>query len=680
MVPRSLQRATWVLCLLTILFSASIVNSQGLPPGDTPPPTWFDRLASAEEENLFPDANYLIVYENAVNRVKETGVTYVDHTILYQVNNEDGARALAVLNWHYDPQSSFVDVQAVTILRDGEEISVPVDAVLDLPAPQRAIYWNDRVQLLQLPRLQPGDGVLVEVQRMGYTYALLEQGTAGGSGGAQRPDESRFVPPDSGQYFDIVLFNANVPMLEKRYTLVLPASKRLQSEVYNGTLYASTHYTPDSTYYSWWNFDIPPRIHEQRQPGESDFAPKVVMATAESWEAKSRWFFHANDNQFNSTPEIQAKVDEILSALPRNATQEEKAEALLHWVAQNIRYSGQTMGEGEGFTLHPGEMIFEQRSGVCKDIAGMLITMFRAAGFESNPAMTMAGSRIELVPADQFNHCVTALRNEDGEWVMYDPTWVPYNNDIWSKLETEQHYLVGSPEGEFLSQIPYSPPEESPLHITHTATMDEEGNLSGTFRFEGGGALDSRLRRVANYTRKRELRSSIEHMLEPLGQQVELGDITHRPVDNFDGDMWLEITYTIPDYALSVNGVLEFHSPASQVLNRHVYLFRAANYDWEDERETDVFLYYTQLLDCTEQITLPRRYTVADLPSSDEIDETYAYFHATSELNRRVLTVNQRAEVRRRQIPPEGFQGFRSAIQAHWDWADVIFRAEGGAR
>ena len=55
------------------------------------------------------------------------------------------------------------------------------------------------------------------------------------------------------------------------------------------------------------------------------------------------------------------------------ATDDRKAEVLVHWVAQNIRYSGQTMGEGEGFTLHPANMIFEQRSGVCKDIAGMLI-------------------------------------------------------------------------------------------------------------------------------------------------------------------------------------------------------------------------------------------------------------------------------------------------------------------
>ncbi|MBK7048165.1 MAG: transglutaminase domain-containing protein [bacterium] len=116
-----------------------------------------------------------------------------------------------------------------------------------------------------------------------------------------------------------------------------------------------------------------------------------------------------NRNQFEVTPEIQAKVDEVLAAArATNADDARKAEVLVHWVAQNIRYSGQTMGQGEGFTLHPGNMIFEQRSGVCKDIAGMLITMMRAAGLDSYAAMTMAGSRIDQVPADQFNHCVTA--------------------------------------------------------------------------------------------------------------------------------------------------------------------------------------------------------------------------------------------------------------------------------
>ncbi len=291
-----------------------------------------------------------------------------------------------------------------------------------------------------------------------------------------------------GEYFDIVLFADEVPIVEKRYVLVLPAGKRLHSEIYNGPLYSGTSYDEEATEYAWWGLDLPARVHEPSQPDGSDIVAKVVMATVESWEAKSRWFFDVNRNQFEVTQEIDAKVDEILrDAGVSNASDERKAETLVHWVAQNIRYSGQTMGEGEGFTLHPGSMIFEQRSGVCKDIAGMLITMMRAADLPSFAAMTMAGSRIEDVPADQFNHCVCALRRDDGTFEMYDPTWVPYNNDIWSLLETEQHYLVGTPEGESLSRIRYSPPEESPLRISHEAKLGDDGTLEGTFKLAGFG-------------------------------------------------------------------------------------------------------------------------------------------------------------------------------------------------
>lgn len=56
---------------------------------------------------------------------------------------------------------------------------------------------------------------------------------------------------------------------------------------------------------------------------------------------------------------------------------------LTHWVADNIRYSGISMGKGEGFTLHNLKMNYTDRCGVCKDIAGTLIAFLRMAGFEA---------------------------------------------------------------------------------------------------------------------------------------------------------------------------------------------------------------------------------------------------------------------------------------------------------
>ena len=649
-------------------------------PGDRPPPTSESRLAAAGVATDHAGFDHLLVYDETVNHVDARGVTETRMTVLYKVLTPAGCLGLSALRWGYDPQSAEVDVREVTILREGKRIAVTVADVLDLPAPQDMIYWSDRVKLLQLPRLEVGDGIEVLVHRKGFSYALLDPAagrTEGGGGGGSDDDDDRFIPPMPGEYFDIVLFQADVPTVEKRYELHLPANKRLHSQIYGRPLYASTSYDAEQNVYAWWGYDLPAAPHELRMPDAPDVVAKVVIATAESWEAKSRWFFGVNESQFASNDEIDAAVARILQeAGVAEGSDEEKAEALLHWVAQEIRYSGQTMGKGEGFTLHPADMIYEQRSGVCKDIAGMLIAMLRAADIPAYGAMTMAGSRIESVPADQFNHCVVARQAADGSFVMYDPTWVPYNHDIWSKLETEQHYLVGTAEGQTLSQIPYSPPEESPLRVRHEAKLAADGTLEGTMRFEGTGAMDSRLRRIVYSTPIDRLDERFAEILTPAFPAIEGVSVKHRATRDFSGDMWIEVVYRAPGFAMTVGNGLELTSPALAALVEDVYLFRAAQTAWGVERDVDILLYYTQLLDIEETIHLPAGFTPADLPASKEVDETYAYFKGHTTAKGDALVIHSKAEVRRRQIPPDGFAGFTAAMKEAKSWSKTSLRME----
>ncbi|NQT34447.1 DUF3857 domain-containing transglutaminase family protein [bacterium] len=561
-------------------------------------------------------------------------------------------------------------IEEVNIVRDDEKIPVDVDDVLDLPAPQSAIYWGNRIKSLQLPRLKVGDGIEVIGFRKGFTYALLTD---------EPPPDENYIPPMPGEYFDIVRFEANVPIVEKRYELTFPKGKRLHSQVYNGTLYSRTSYSADSTIYAWWALDVPARRYERYRPGANDIVTKVVMSSAEDWEAKSRWFFQINENQFTVTPEIQAKVDEILKeAGVAKGSEDEKAAVLLHWVAQNIRYSGQTMGKGEGYTLHSGEMIFQQRSGVCKDIASMLVVMMRAAGMDSYAAMTMAGSRVEDMPADQFNHSVVALRKDNGSFVMYDPTWAPFYKDIWSKLETEQHFVIGTRRGEDLSSIPYSPPEESPLYVVSEVEIDNHGNLEGTLELRGDGAMDSRLRRIVSGHRRSELKAFIAGLLQPVSDRIEGITVKHGELLDFSRGMWIKIQYRISEYAMPVDTGLEFRSPMMQVTVNNRYLLRPGDYEWEDERSKDVFLYYTQLLSGEERIGLPGGYTLVEPPKAEEIDETYAYFNAGSEMKGNTLKIEQTIEIRRRQIPPDGYEGFRDAVNGAGNYAKTLFRVEKG--
>lgn len=673
------MKTTICFMLLLIMAVGSLAQTEQsqvtLPPGDNPPPTVFDRISKAGNAEDFDSAAYVIVYDSTENRVNDQGVTRTNSYILYKVLTEDGCKTLSVISQGYEPLSSFVEFREINIVRGDSLISVSLDGVLDLPAPQYGIYWGDRSKMLQLPRLHVGDGIEVRFFRKGYSYALLDPS-------GEEPDDERYIPPMPGQYFEIVLFEASVPIVEKKHVLKLPADKRLHSQIYNGPMYSSTSYTADTTTYSWWIKDVPAHERQRYSPDRSDLVAKVVMATVESWEAKSRWFFEINESQFEVTDAIQAKVDEILAdAGVTNGTDEAKAFELVHWVAQNIRYSGQTMGEGEGYTLHSGAMIFEQRSGVCKDIAGMLITMMRAANLDSYGAMTMAGSRIDEVPADQFNHCVVALRKSDGSFEMYDPTWVPFDKDIWSKLETEQHYLIGSPEGEPLDRIAFSPAEESPLHVINIGEILADGSLEATLELRADGAMDRYLRRIITWYPLHHMEPFLAEMLSAVSDRVEILSYEHGDVHDFDNGMWWKISYRIPELALPVDGGYEFRSPLMQITTNSGILFRPTTFDWPEEREDDVFFYFTQFLDGSETLKLPKGYKIDEPPESKKIDETYAYFKGESEMSGRDLLIKQAVKIRRRQIPPDGYEGFRKAIEEVKEYAGTIFRAEkGGAK
>jgi transglutaminase-like putative cysteine protease len=664
-------------CLLRAILFLSLVVSAGaqtdrlLPPGDKPPLTVFDRIREAGTVDDHEDAAYIIVYDSLTNRISDPGVSYITGYMLYKVLTDEGARELSVLNWRYEPLTNYIDIIEVNIIRGDSVIPVSAGSTIDIPSPQSGIYWNDRLKMIQLPRLHIGDGIEIETYKKGYSYALLNNGK-------NEADDEKYIPPMPGEYFDIVVFEATAPIVRKKYVLQMPSDKRLHSQVYNGPVFSGTTYKADTTIYYWWAENVPAWEPQQYRPDSTDILTKVVMATVESWEAKSRWFFDINESQFEFTDAIKAKVDEIFAqAGVTNGTEEEKAFELVHWVAQNIRYSGQTMGEGEGFTLHSGEMIFEQRSGVCKDIAGMLITMMRAAGMDSYGAMTMAGSRIDEVPADQFNHCVVALKKPDGRFVMYDPTWVPYDNDIWSLLEAEQHYLIGTPEGQSLSRIRYSPPEESPLKVKNRGRLLADGSFEGVMELHSDGAVDGYLRGMLYWYPLPETENTLTRIFRHAGEQVEILKYEHGDILDFHTPMWWKINYRIPDYALKVDDGWEFRSPMMQIIANNRILFRAA-YGWPEERTDDVFLYYTELIDAEETIKLPGNFGVTDPAQSKEIDETYAFFKGEAEMAGNEFKITHKIELRRRQIPPDGYEGFRKTVEETRDYAKTVFRAVKG--
>ncbi|MBM3319564.1 MAG: DUF3857 domain-containing protein [Candidatus Eisenbacteria bacterium] len=642
-----MRHLAWILLLS---FSPALAAID--PPSVLDPEEAIALLAGADASR-YAGNDRVVVFDRTEVDVEETGLSHrYDHRLV-KVLDWSGARAQATLRFDYDPASNIVEILAVRIHRaDSTIVDIDPASVVDATAPAHLIYWGGRMRVLGVGALEPGDGVETITYKKGFQIAYLDAET----------EDERYIPPMRGHFYEVLLFQEGLPLIEKSYTVHLPKDKPLQYSVYNGEVMSSLTFGEDAHIYRFWRANVPALKREPGMPDVSDVVPKVVMATVPDWEEKSRWFYAVNEDRdiFGWNLEIEEKVNEITRGLK---TEDEKIAALLHWVAQNIRYSGLNMGEGEGYTLHPSTMTFRDRCGVCKDIAGMLVTMLRVAGYPTFAAMTMAGSRVEKIPADQFNHCVVALRKEDGSYLMLDPTWAPWNNPIWSRWEGEQHYVIGSPEGEDLMMIPAFAPEDNLLAIRSEAKILKDGALEGTLVLDGKGALDGRIRNAAADRAKRNVRLGIEEWLGAVSPDIELIEYRFTDPRDFTIDSSLRIRYRVPRFADLLGDDLVFRSPALRFIAENARLSRLAFLPDNEERTHGAFLWGPQRIAIDETVNLPSGYK-AEEPEGTSVEEKIAAAKLSWEAKGGALVLKGETVIEKRQLTAEEYAGARKARNA----------------
>jgi hypothetical protein len=477
-----------------------------------------------------------------------------------------------------------------------------------------------------------------------------------------------------GHFYDTVPFESTIPIRLKYYQVRTVKNKPMQYEVYNGTVGSRYYFANDKNVYIFWKENSAPFKPEPSSPGLDDQITKVVMTTVEDWPAKSRWFYMANDEPWKINPSIKesvfswdAAIKQKVDEITRNCkTDSEKVAAIVHWSAQEIRYFGITMGPGEGYTIHPGKTIFNDRCGVCKDKAGMAITMLRAAGFEAYPAMTMAGARVERVPADQFNHCVAAWKKQDGKFVMLDPTWVPYSMELWSSAESEQHYVIGTPEGEKLMKTPLSPAEKHTLELLVESQLKANGDVEGTLTLLGHEYSDQRMRRMLMGIPQSNWRAQAEQWISAISPQAELVEfsVPYETITDFSRPLKLTIKFKIPQYAQKVDNCLRLVPitlrPIITSGGLQPYL-TAANLE---KRNYLLDFWCPRAFKVRETMTLPGKFSLVDKPESVNIKNEVGTVQASLIVNKNQLTFSSDWKVIPRTVPAEKYSLFKSIVDA----------------
>lgn len=641
-----------------LLFASLFISSAGSQANP------FANYKEMLKSDKYSDYASVTLLDSTNVSVQPTGQGAFSIVKAIKVQTLKGVMTNRVLKYDYDPLTAAAKFKVVRIYHeDGTYTEVDVNKTCDYAAPARMIYWGARQIMLQLDNLKQGDVIYYEIDKKGFTYALL---------GAGEDDDSRFIPPMRGQFYDIVPFWVSEPTLRKVYRVGMPMEKELQFQFYQGECSSSMRYDDGRKVYTFAMDDVMPFEKEPNMVDLFDAAPKLMMSTTPDWMEKSRWFNKVNEDygSFDAIPEAQKKVDELIKG---KKSEMEKIAVLTHWVADNIRYAGITMGKGEGFTLHNLKMNYTDRCGVCKDIAGTLVAFLRMAGFEAYPAMTMAGSRVESIPADHFNHCVAVVKLSNGTLMPLDPTWVPFCRELWSSAEQQQNYLPGIPEGSDLCVTPVSAPENHYVRVKAENRLKSDGTLVGKFTISAEGQSDSNIRRIFTTGFQSEWRNTMEKQLLSVSPKAVMKSVDYgrSPKDYQKAPISITFTYEIPEYAMTCDGELIFKPFVMNNLYTQVLTFLRVNTDLKD-RKYGFKDSCSRLVEVKEKLSLPSGYKMLGDEKHVNIDGKAADFDGILKQDGGKILLDTRLSLYKRVYSAEDWDDFRNSVNAYKSFGEYI--------
>ena len=121
--------------------------------------------------------------------------------------------------------------------------------------------------------------------------------------------------------------------------------------------------------------------------GASEFEYEGFKGDLSSWESMGKWIASLNSGKDILTPQLKAKVNEIVSGLE---TTEEKIKAIYEYLQKNTRYVSIQLGIG-GFMPFEALTVEKYGYGDCKALSNFMGAMLKEAGIPSNYAWIYGG-------------------------------------------------------------------------------------------------------------------------------------------------------------------------------------------------------------------------------------------------------------------------------------------------
>jgi len=195
--------------------------------------------------------------------------------------------------------------------------------------------------------------------------------------------------------------------------------------------------------------------------------------------------------------------------------------------------------DAPGYEPHDVNITFDNRYGVCRDKAALLVSLLRIAGITAYPVLIHVGGKMDKdVPLPYFNHAIVAAEGGKGDspYILMDPV-DESSRDLMPSYRSDCSYLAANPSGDVLRTSPVLPVEENMLRIDSTGTLSQDGGILLASRFAFNGINDTALRHGLLKMTPKDRRRAFESFLRSAASGAELLSLEIRPADLRDTDV-----------------------------------------------------------------------------------------------------------------------------------------------
>ena len=444
----------------------------------------------------FPDADTAAVFQWEETRYEEDGTYETTWTSIDKILTDRGLeKSRSVSLWNNDFYGSITVLVARVHSPDGSvrdiDLAENLAEAVDTSSLSSNIHDpNDKTWTLAFPGIAVGDAVETTVRRT-VRKARCE-----------------------GVYADWLAFEQTGPVLWQGARIDGPVSRPIRSRAFRDpgpvALFhsAETNRASGRIAETWIARDTPRYFSEPDMPPAHECTARLLLSTAPDWESLSRWYAALCAPHLAATnAAMAAKVRELVAAAGASgggigasggeagvsggeagvSWRDATVRALFDFVSREVRYMG-AMAESEapGYEPHDVSLTFDNRYGVCRDKAALLVAMLRMAGIEAWPVLVHVGERKDPdVPQPYFNHAIVAASRGGGSapYLLMDPT-SETTRSLLPEYLCEKSYLVARDEGDTVRETPPLPAEDN-LVAAETKVRFAPG---------GGASLESEIR------------------------------------------------------------------------------------------------------------------------------------------------------------------------------------------